>query len=353
MRIVIVDELHDIKRSGVFYSTEALKKMLLDNDIECSIIGIKKRGKLFNAFICIPFFRECILFPLWNLFSVRRIEKQGYDVAFYQCSTALLLVRRSRFKRVLYTRALLARRLSIYAKLRLPMRQKIIILFLRPLVHLTEKWSFRHADRIVASKKRFSRYIQDTFSISQERFCVVPQMIDIVAPKQHRTPTKKYDLLFIGRLSPPKNWDKIIDIAQNSSYKIAAATPEYNHPENLPPSIDVYHRVPYDELGKLIESARLFIMPSHNEEGPRVTLEAMAFGLPVVASIEGAGEFIENDVNGLVVESDSTQDYLEAIAKLMSANRTTLQSISQHNKSKALNYQPGILGSQYIDALTF
>jgi glycosyltransferase involved in cell wall biosynthesis len=352
-KIVIIDELHDIKRSGVFYSTEALKDMFRDNDIECSIIGIKKRGRIFNTIICIPFFRECVLFPLWNLFTVKKIEKLGYDVAFYQCSTALLLVRKSQFKRVLYTRALLARRLSIYAKIKLPARQKIIIQLLRPLVYFTEKWSFRHADRIVASKAHFSQYLQDAFSIDKDRFAVVPQMIDIAAPKSQNQPSKRYDLLFIGRLTPPKNWQQVLNIAEKSSYKIAAATPEISNHEDIPKNIDVYTRVPYHELGKLIESSRIFIMPSYNEEGPRVTLEAMAFGLPIVASIEGSGGFVEEKINGLVVGSDDVSDYMRAIDKLIHLEPEQREAMRKKNMKKALQYTPDHLGPKYIQALTF
>lgn len=353
MRVAIIDELHDIKRSGVYYSTEALKDMLKDNGIECSIIGIKKRGRVFNFIICVPFFRECILFPLWNLFTVRKIEKLDYDVAFYQCSTALLLIRRSQFKRVMYTRALLARRLSIYATLQLPIRQKIIIFFLRPLVYIVERWSFRHADRIIASKDRFSQYLQSTFSIEKSRFYVVPQMIDITLPKLHHKPQKKYDLMFIGRLTPPKNWQLILNIAEKSSYKIAAATPEIGSHNNTPGNIDIYTRVPYNELGDLIQSSRVFIMPSHNEEGPRVTLEAMAFGLPVVASVEGSGDFIEEGLNGIVVDTNDVNDYLDAINKLLCMSSREQEKMHEKNIKKAQQYTPSLLGPQYIKALRF
>lgn len=349
-RFVIIDELHEIKRSGVYYSTESLRDMYQSAGLSCDIIGIKKRSKLFNSIICIPFIREFLFFPIWNWYMVRHLEQGGYSVAFYQCSTALFLIRNSGFKRVVYTRALLARRLGIYLKLRLPFRIKLALAIAHPFIKFAEGVSFRNADRVVASKQRFAEYIAKEFHVQKNVFHIVPQMIDIHIPKNDGK--KKYDLLFIGRLSPPKNWDMIEAIARHSNYTITAATPEMAAPKSVPHNITILHRVPYDELGKLINEARIFIMPSHNEEGPRVTLEAMAAGLPVVASIEGGGEFVENNKNGLVVVSNEVEDYLAAI-KLILSDKKLYAVMAKNNPPKAASYRPKALLKPYIKAITF
>ena len=350
MKIAIIDELHDIKRSGVYFSTEGLKAMYEKNGIECEIIGIRKRGKLFNLIICLPFLRELFIFPVWNLTQKNRLAKEGYDSVFYQCSTALMLIKKTSFKRIIYTRALLARRLDIYAKLRVTFRIKLIIRVLRPFINFAEKHSFRHADRVVASKVRFSTYLQHQFGINKDKFVVIPQMIDLKVDK--RSFVKIYDVLFIGRLSVPKNWPMIEKLAAISDLKLAAATPEQSEPKGMPDNVSVFHRVPQHELSKLIKQSRVFIMPSFNEEGPRVTLEAMYCGLPVVASIEGSGEFVEPGKNGFVIESDNPEEYLNAIKKLLSSKKL-YQKMSVANPAKAAEYTPENLGKRYIDAMKF
>lgn len=352
MKIAIIDELHDIKRSGVYYSTEALKDMLRNNGIECSIIGINRRGRIFNKLICLPFIRECFIFPIWNCFMVQKLQRRGYEVVFYQCSTSIALIRKAAYRKTIYTRSILSRQLDVYKTLDLQPWQKVASYILHPLVKTVEGMSFRNADRIIASKQRLADYLGEKFRIEASRFRTVPQMIDI--PKQNITKREKvYDLLFIGRLSVPKNWDMVVSIARNTSYKIAAATPEYEMPDGLPENITVRQRVPYAKLGDLINSSRVFIMPSHKEEGPRVTLEAMSFGMPVVASIEGSGGFIEEGVNGIVVDTNDVDKYIAAIDELLGLGTKALKVMSEHNQAKALSYQPAVLGPQYIDALTF
>jgi len=294
--------------------------------------------------------RELVFFPLWNRSMVSKLHKQGYDVVFYQCSTALLLIRRTPFHKVLYTRALLLRRLKIYVGLELPIHTKMIIKLLLPFVYVAERFSFRHADRIVASKQRFVVYLQQQFGLDSNKFKVAPQMIDL--PIRQLRSSKKYDLLFIGRLTPPKNWQLVVDIAKMSNYKIAAATPEMQTPDNVPNNITIFHRVPYSELAKLISQSKIFIMPSHNEEGPRVTLEAMACGLPVVASLEGGGGFVEDGVNGFVIQANEPALYIEAISRTL-GNKTLMGKMSRLNKAKALEFTPEYQVKKYIDALQF
>lgn len=60
------------------------------------------------------------------------------------------------------------------------------------------------------------------------------------------------------------------------------------------------------DVPSLLRSAALFVLPSLWEGLPNVVLEAMAAGVPVIASgVEGIGELIEHEKTGLVVTPDS------------------------------------------------
>ena len=55
-----------------------------------------------------------------------------------------------------------------------------------------------------------------------------------------------------------------------------------------------------DDVAEAYSSARIFINPSYNEGGPRVALEAMACGLPVITTEVGLmSDIIKDGDNGL------------------------------------------------------
>ena len=65
-------------------------------------------------------------------------------------------------------------------------------------------------------------------------------------------------------------------------------------------------------------AAEIFILPSLWEGLPNVVLEAMAAGVPVVATrVEGIGDLLIDDRTGLVVPPESSGAISEAISRLL------------------------------------
>jgi glycosyltransferase involved in cell wall biosynthesis len=67
-------------------------------------------------------------------------------------------------------------------------------------------------------------------------------------------------------------------------------------------------RVPYEDVPPWYRSADLFVLPSEFDNSPNVALEAMASGLPVVATdVGGLRQYVRHGVNGeLVPAGDSS-----------------------------------------------
>ncbi len=81
--------------------------------------------------------------------------------------------------------------------------------------------------------------------------------------------------------------------------------------------------VPHDDLPELFRAADLFVLPAvHDPQGnvdglPNVILEAMASGLPVVASdISGIPLAVEHEATGLLVPEGRVGPLAEALARL-------------------------------------
>lgn len=74
-----------------------------------------------------------------------------------------------------------------------------------------------------------------------------------------------------------------------------------------------------DDVGGFLATGDIFAFPSHQEGFPLTLLEAMAAGLPVVASeIDGPVEILKDGVNGRLVPGDDPDRLAEALGELVS-----------------------------------
>ena len=77
-------------------------------------------------------------------------------------------------------------------------------------------------------------------------------------------------------------------------------------------------RLTHDEVATWLGACDVLSLPSHNEGIPNVILEALACGVPVVAScVGGVAEVIDNDELGLLVEPGDPVALAEALASAL------------------------------------
>jgi glycosyltransferase involved in cell wall biosynthesis len=75
-------------------------------------------------------------------------------------------------------------------------------------------------------------------------------------------------------------------------------------------------------LRDLYESSHVFVLPSRSEGLPMALLEAMAFGLPVVATrVGGIPDVIEDGESGLLIQPARTGELVDALRRLTSDTR--------------------------------
>ena len=96
-------------------------------------------------------------------------------------------------------------------------------------------------------------------------------------------------------------------------------------------------QVPYQEMPYLYPLASVFILPSYSESFPMTILEAMASGLPVVASrVGGIPEMIRDKQDGVLFEPGNPLVMAESILRILS-DKTLSERIGDNARIRAEN----------------
>jgi len=139
---------------------------------------------------------------------------------------------------------------------------------------------------------------------------------------------KKYDLIFVGRLEKNKGLGLLLETANKLKIRI----PDFKllivgdgklkiENWNLQNNVLLYgYAKDSHEIARLLNESKILVMPSYNEGGPRVVVEAMACGVPVLATPVGiVADIIEDGRSGRIIDWDA-RDIAEKARSLLDNN---------------------------------
>ena len=103
-----------------------------------------------------------------------------------------------------------------------------------------------------------------------------------------------------------------------------------------------------NEIIKMYQSSSIYALPSYREGLPLTLFEAMASGLPIVATpVNGVPYEVKNNENGFLVSYGDNEGFKEKIIKLLKDNKTR-NAISKNNLKKAKQYDWDIINKKIM-----
>lgn len=200
------------------------------------------------------------------------------------------------------------------------------------------RWALHHMDNIFTVCGFVADEVEDYFGLARERVTPLVNGIDLEeledklrSPANAGVPQKDSELWIgcVGQLSLRKGQDLLIQ----SFARLAADHPtarliligggpmrkkfnEVSRRAGVASWIVFAGRVPY--APQIIAQCDIYVQPSRWDPVPRAMLEAMALGVPVIASaVTGIPEIIEDDRTGLLIQKENVNQLTASLKKLL------------------------------------
>ena len=182
--------------------------------------------------------------------------------------------------------------------------------------------------------------------------------------QKYKQEKNKKIVLAVGRLTHVKGfdmlleaWVEVVKIVPEWKLKIVGdgedrlRLSDFINCNNLIDHVDLVGNT--NNIDKYYESADIFCLSSRFEGFPMVLLEAQAFGLPVVAfnCDTGPAEIIENNVNGLLVESGNIIGLTNSLLELINLSNIQYGKMSSKAVENSARYSVNSIIKQWLSII--
>lgn len=227
---------------------------------------------------------------------------------------------------------------------------------------LINKFFYKYAHVIpVALSEKIKNTIIDEYNINQEKIPVIFNGIDLskCIEKNNYEANEKFTILHIGRFSEQKNHQGLIEafylFTRNHPNSILVLIGDGNKKEEIKKIVQkkgIAQKVRFmgvkSNVYSYLNEADVFVLPSIYEGVPMTLIEAMATGLPIVATtVGGVPDMLENGKEAFLVSLDINQiaRAIEAFYQSCEMRKT----IGKNAKKRSITFSAEHMAEQYLE----
>ncbi len=251
---------------------------------------------------------------------------------------------------------------------------------LKPFIYMNDlffnKKSFQKIDKIIPITpweiEILKRFVSEN---EQYKIKVIPNGMDNIYFKKIKKNNfkkennifEKYLVLFFGRLNPTKGPEKLAQVAVNISKKrndvaFVFAGPDEGSENLVKEIVKDYTNIKVigplkgkEKIAKMYQASDIYVLPSFREGLPLTLFEAMASGLPIIASpVNGIPfemfQYDENskEGNGFFSHYGDLESIEKNILTLLE-NKKLREIISKNNIKKSKSYDWDLIYKKYME----
>ena len=228
---------------------------------------------------------------------------------------------------------------------RLSLRQKIPVIFTahgwgftqgapfarRLTLPFLENLAGRYTNKIICVSQNDVNLARQKRIAPKEKITLIHNGVAIPSSPIQKRNHERVRIIFVGRLAAPKEPKRLLEafaslpqnIRDQAEVEIIGSGPcttvlvqWYSQHEEIKHQISLLGDVPHDQVVSHLKNADLFVLPTRWEGFPYTILEAMACGLPVIATnVGGISEAV--DESGILIRKKDTQALAKALETLI------------------------------------
>jgi len=190
--------------------------------------------------------------------------------------------------------------------------------------HFLRIWDFvasQRPDVLIANSEETRRRIQKFY---RRNAMVIYPPVDIPADEPSFKPVKDGYYVTVSRLAFKKHIDLLIKAANTYKFKlkVGGSGRDFAYLSSIAgPTVELLGYVPDEKFKDLFDGADAFLNASEDEEFGISAVEAMGYGLPVIAFASGGlKETVEEGKNGFLFDELTEQSLYDALVKFEKAD---------------------------------
>ena len=213
-----------------------------------------------------------------------------------------------------------------------------------------ERKTWNRASHIIATTAEIKNHIVEQTPMAKDRISIIPNFVD--TDNFQPIPTRKrYDMIFVGRISAEKNLEALLKAVQQLGLTVAIIgsgtilgdgrtdDTEQRRLQSIFGDLDGrvhwLGRIKNEDLPAYLNQAKLFIICSFSEGHPRSLVEGMSCGLPCIGTdVSGTQTVLQHEVNGYLCDTDA--DSIASAIKTVLARPDLMRTMGENARNYAL-----------------
>lgn len=193
--------------------------------------------------------------------------------------------------------------------------------------------AYTNCSRLVPVSESLMTGLRKLMPRIDEKVKVIPNMIREEMFRLPASPRKASPYIFFwaGRLEHVKGIDLLLESVSHLASQTSAdftvrlagrgslrkALEEQAEDLGVGERVTFLGRISREEIHEELQKANCFVLPTRYEAFGAVLIEAMATGLPVIATRSGGPQFIVNDNCGILIEPENVDQLEKAMARMI------------------------------------
>lgn len=225
---------------------------------------------------------------------------------------------------------------------------------------IARTWAAKYCDYVVTLTKRDKSFWEKGIKKINAKIISIPNPTILTESKSTASLSYKV-VLAVGRLVDVKGFDLLIraweGVSQREKDWVLRIVGSGEQEENLKKIVEkkqMQLKVEFipstPDINEYYRKASLYCLSSRFEGFPMVLLEAQSFGLPIVAfdCDTGPAEIIEQNLNGLLVQTGDISQLENALLTLINLNSVEYKKMSSHAFKSSHRYSIQSVAKEWL-----